>query len=213
MGSESIAEVENYRRGRVPRQVRERQIFAIAEKLFAERGYAATSMEEIARRAGVSRPIVYDLGGSKAELYQRMIHHWTDEMAGVIVAAATAAADLDGAIRDGLVAYFRYAAEHTEIAQVILSGSGDPELGRAVEHIRDNQRKLVIGLFGKQARRTGIIPDPQRLEAAVHAFDGVTEFLTHWWLTANPKLTAETLADLTMDLIGPGLLATITDNT
>lgn len=66
-------EVEGYARGRVPRDVRERQIVALAEALFLERGYQGASMEELARRAGVSKPIVYDLVGSKEQLFDACV--------------------------------------------------------------------------------------------------------------------------------------------
>jgi len=57
--------VEDYAHGRVPRAVRERQLLELAEELFAERGYGGASMEELARRAGVTKPVVYELFGSK----------------------------------------------------------------------------------------------------------------------------------------------------
>ena len=43
--------IGDFRHGRVPREVRERQLLELAETLFAERGYGGTSMEELASRA------------------------------------------------------------------------------------------------------------------------------------------------------------------
>ncbi|WP_255788691.1 TetR/AcrR family transcriptional regulator, partial [Mycobacteroides abscessus] len=48
---------------------RRRQLIDVARSLFAERGYEATSIEEIAQRAGVSKPVVYEHFGGKEGLY------------------------------------------------------------------------------------------------------------------------------------------------
>ena len=44
----AAARIEDFKHGRVPRAVRERQLLELAEELFAERGYARTSMDELA---------------------------------------------------------------------------------------------------------------------------------------------------------------------
>jgi len=59
------ARIEDFQHGRVPRELRERQLLELAEELFGERGYAGASMDELARRAGVTKPVVYELFGSK----------------------------------------------------------------------------------------------------------------------------------------------------
>ncbi|MET0451031.1 MAG: TetR/AcrR family transcriptional regulator, partial [Mycobacterium sp.] len=48
---------------------RRQQLVEIAKSLFAERGYDATSIEEIAQRASVSKPVVYEHFGGKEGLY------------------------------------------------------------------------------------------------------------------------------------------------
>ena len=50
-----------FEHGRVPRAVRGRQLLELAAELFAERGYGGASMDELARRAGVTKPVVYEL--------------------------------------------------------------------------------------------------------------------------------------------------------
>src|SRR5690242_21942838 len=63
-------EVAAYPHGRVPKEVRRRHVIGLARELFTERGYNGTSMDELARRADVSKPVVYDLVGSKEELFR-----------------------------------------------------------------------------------------------------------------------------------------------
>ena len=63
------ARLDGHLMGRVPRAVRERQLLDIAEKLFTLHGYEGTSIEDVARAAGVTRPVVYEHHGDKDGLY------------------------------------------------------------------------------------------------------------------------------------------------
>ena len=86
----TTADVASYRRGRVPRQVRLAHVLGLAEELFAERGYSAASMDELARRADVSKPMVYDLVGSKEALFRVCVDRSAEQLAARIVAAVRA---------------------------------------------------------------------------------------------------------------------------
>src|SRR5689334_17478797 len=74
------SDVAAYPRGRVPREVRRRHVIALATELFVERSYDGTSMDELARRAGVSKPVVYDLVGSKEELFRDVMTVEAEEL-------------------------------------------------------------------------------------------------------------------------------------
>src|SRR6476620_6238480 len=54
---------------RLPRAERELQILEVALEMFISKGYQGTSMEDIAEAAGISRPIVYNLFGTKDAIY------------------------------------------------------------------------------------------------------------------------------------------------
>ncbi len=72
------------RRKRMPKAERKAQMLDIAEQVFAERGYLAASMDEIAERVGVSKPMLYEYFGSKEGLLNEAIAgafaEWTDEV-------------------------------------------------------------------------------------------------------------------------------------
>jgi len=61
--------VSGRKHGRVPKAVRQEQLLDVAEALFTRDGYEYTSIEEVARQAGVTRPIIYNPYGSKEGLY------------------------------------------------------------------------------------------------------------------------------------------------
>ena len=73
--------ISDFRHGRVPRELRERQLVELAEQLFADRGYGGTSMEELASRAGVTKPMVYELFGSKDGVFRACVDRAVEQMA------------------------------------------------------------------------------------------------------------------------------------
>src|SRR3954463_5006833 len=87
----SVARIEDFRHGRVPRAVRERQLVELGEELFAERGVAKASMDELARRAGVTKPVIYELFGSKDGLFEACLEGLAVRLAASIAEAARGA--------------------------------------------------------------------------------------------------------------------------
>src|SRR5215218_16478 len=97
---EAVARIEDFRHGRVPRDLRRRQLVELGEQLFAERGFAKASMDELARRAGVTKPVIYELFGSKEGLFRACLEGLALRLAEEIAAAARGA-DAAGGGPDG----------------------------------------------------------------------------------------------------------------
>src|SRR4051812_30373164 len=85
--------VAGHPHGRVPRAVREQQLLDVAKELFARKGYQGTSIEDIARGAGVTRPIVYDHFDSKDSLYLACVRGARNELERMFTEAAGATQD------------------------------------------------------------------------------------------------------------------------
>ncbi len=199
---------EGHRRGRVPRAVREAQIDAIASELFGERGYEGTSMEEISRRIGLSRPVVYDLaGGSKAALFRRVLHHHLDQITADVTRAMRSSDDPARTLHAALVAFFRFGDEHRREFELIVSGSGDPELDRTLRDLQARSNQYLLTAFGAIADARGAPLDARRLAALPHAVQGVADYVGRWRLDDAPDLPAEDAADLVCDILVPGLTA------
>ena len=69
------------------RQRRE-QLVVVGRSLFAQKGYNATSVEEVAAKAGVSKPIVYEHFGGKEGLYAVIVDRETDHLLRVLEAVS-----------------------------------------------------------------------------------------------------------------------------
>jgi AcrR family transcriptional regulator len=91
----ATARVQAFAHGRVPREIRRGQVLAVATDLFIERGFAAASMDELAKRAGVSKPVIYDLVGSKEALFGEICAQEATALGVAVQAAVSAEPDPD----------------------------------------------------------------------------------------------------------------------
>jgi AcrR family transcriptional regulator len=194
------ARIEDYAHGRVPRPLRERQVLELAEALFAERGYAGASMEELARRAGVTKPVVYELFGSKDGLFEVCVERAIEGLAQSIAAAVRAETDPEARLRAGGLAFLRFAADN-RVAWDLMSMSGGARFAEQALSVRRSQAELIRELMAEMARDD---VEERELEAAAHAVNGAYEGVAHW-MWAHPDVPIEQVADWVVELLVPGL--------
>lgn len=195
-------EVAHYRHGRVPRAVRERQVIAAAENLFAEQGFAAASMDELSRRVGVSKPVVYALFGSKEELFRRCVERMSATLAQRVTSAVAAASGPRAQMEAATLAFFRFVAEQPRLWEVLAYDTGP--FSADVDAIRRNQNLLVAGLLIDAAQRGGAAADPLRASAVASAVNGAVEALARWWHD-HEDVAPEELTSMAVRLLLPGL--------
>jgi AcrR family transcriptional regulator len=196
----AASQVTDFPHGRVPRAVRERQLVELAEELFAERGYAGTSMDELCRRAGVTKPVVYELFGSKEGLFRACVEGSAAALAEAVTVAVRGEESPEGKLRAGGLAFLRFAADH-RVAWEVLFAAGESRFAGEAEVVRRGQASLLRELLAESAA-PGM--DPDQLDAFAHAINGAYEALGHW-AAENPQVPLETLADWLVSLLAPGL--------
>src|SRR5918998_4243438 len=140
MAEGAQASIEGFEHGRVPRAVRERQVLELAEALFAERGYAGASMEELARRAGVTKPVVYELFGSKEGLFGACVDRSIERLADGIAEAVRAETDPEARLRAGGLAFLRFAAGN-RVAWDLMAMGG--RFAAQAQRVRASQAELI----------------------------------------------------------------------
>lgn len=193
-----MALVEDFKHGQVPRAVREQQLLELAEALFAERGYAGASMDELARRAGVTKPVVYELFGSKEGLFGACVDRSIERLATEIAAAVRAEDDPEARLRAGGLAFIRFAAGNRVAFDLMSMGGSFAEKARTV---RESQADLVRELMAEMAAEG---TDPRELDVAAHAVNAAYEGVAHW-MWAHPDVEIERIADWIAELLIPGL--------
>ena len=191
-------QVKDFKHGRVPRPVRERQLVELAEALFAERGYAGASMDELARRAGITKPVVYELFGSKEGLFGACVDRSIEHLATEIAAAVRAEGDAEARLRAGGLAFIRFAAGNRVAWDLMSMGGSFEEKARAV---RSSQAELIRELMAEMCRDD---VDERELEVAAHAVNAAYEGVAHW-MWEHPDVPIEQIADWIADMLIPGL--------
>ena len=148
------------------RAERERQMLDVAEQVFGERGYQGTSMDEIAERCGVSKPMLYEYFGSKDGLLVACVGRSKAELLDVTQKAMAGATDPEDILWRGMVAYFGFIDAHSKSFAMLLRepAAGSQEAVEAVEATRRQQSELISGVLAAFA--------PQAGEPAIAAFTG-----------------------------------------
>lgn len=120
-----------------------------AFELFLERGYDGTSMDDIARAIGVTKPVVYACYPSKEELFKTLLRREEERVLAEIAEALPAAAedDLASALTEGLTAFLRAVAASPRAYRVIFLGEGaNAAVIRRIHRGRERQVDAVAML-------------------------------------------------------------------
>jgi AcrR family transcriptional regulator len=204
--AEADQSVEGHPHGRVPRAVREEQLLEEAEKVFAMQGYQGTSIEDIARAAGITRPVVYDHFGSKENIYLACVRRARAELERLFDEAATKSDDPRDRLWSGINAYLEFVERHGR-AWDVLFGQGGAVTGAAGEELL-RQRFATVDriaqLFKSFAAGVTSRVDETAIQAFAHALSGSGEQLAKWW-RQNPHLTREQVAGYHMAFAWIGL--------
>jgi len=184
----------------VSRAERERQILDAAVAVFGERGYQAASMDVVAERVGVTKPVLYAHFGSKEGLLLACIARARAELLQVTTAAAASAHRPEEMLRRGTLAFFEY-LERREPAWTLLY-SESTVAGEALEGIRAQQTDFIAALLATQAPDA----DPQRLAGWAQVIVGACERLA-LWRGSERTVTSEQATEYLMDLVWTGLSA------
>lgn len=195
---------------RMPREVRERQMLDAAVKIFARRGYAAASMDEIAELAGASKPLVYLYLNSKEDLFSACIRRESEALVTAVRSAIDPEASPDGRLWSGLLGFFAHTAAHPDAWAVLHCQArthGEP-FASAVCAMRQEIVDVVTQLIAATAREAACAAEPAEREISglAHALVGAAESLAAWANTSGDAAPSEkeTAATL-MNLVWAGL--------
>jgi AcrR family transcriptional regulator len=157
---------------RLARVDRERLMLEAAGEAFATHGFHGSSMDAIARAAGVTKPMLYRYFGSKEDLYAAYLRLAGRELVDRVRAPDTRGQSPPGRLRAGLRAFFTYVEEH-RTGWAVLHGEAttptDAHIAREVAVLRGRIIRMLTTLFGDAA--------------FAHAFTGAAESLATWWVS------------------------------
>ncbi len=174
-------------------------MLAVAEQVFAERGYRDASMDEIAGRVGVTKPMLYAYFGSKEGLLLATIVKFGTDLTAHITAAVADAVSPRQMLWRGVHAYHEFVAGH-EQGWAVVRELGNRSANDEVEAVRRDLSRLIAGLVAGQAPT---IPETER-EAWGEIIVGACERV-ELWRQARGDVSPTQAADHVLTALWPGL--------
>ena len=193
--------------GRLPRAVREQQTLETARIMFAERGFAAVTMDEIAVQVGVTKPLLYTYFGNKEGLYLACMEPAAEALVDTVAAAVAATETPGAAMRAGVHAFFIFVDADRSAWRVLFDETlpaGAEPARRAAEQ-RERLAELVAAAELERVPAERREESRVEIEALATAMLGAAEALARWWLRTEAMPAADA-AELLVRTLERGLL-------
>ncbi len=163
---------------RLSAAARRAQLLEVGRAVFAKRGYVAASLEEIAERAKVSRPIVYEHFGGKEGLYAVLVDR---EMEYLVrrIAESIAAGTPRARVEQAALAFLSYVKEHPDGFAVLGQNAPVESARGGMSSLLNDVAERVGDVFSGALEEAGY--DPKAAPIYTHALIGMVTFVGQWW--------------------------------
>ncbi|AKK02724.1 transcriptional regulator, TetR family [Corynebacterium epidermidicanis] len=181
----SVVNVVIMGRQRMTGEQRREQLISIGRTLFAERGFDGASVEEVAARAEVSKPVVYEHFGGKEGLYSAVVDRDMQALEQTMtqsLAQGTARQRIESAV----LALLTFIEENSDGFQILvrdMSQPADPQSGlspRTYSTLLNDIVGQVSHILAESFRQKGY--DPQQAVLYGQALVGMISMTSQWWL-------------------------------
>jgi len=180
---------------------RREQLISVGRQLFAERGFDATSIEEIAARAKVSKPVVYEHFGGKEGIYAVVVDREVNSLLVRITSALTAGHPRE-LLEQAALALLDYIEQETNGFRVLVRESPVMSASGNFSSVLNDVAHQVEHVLGLQFKSRGY--DPKLAELYSQALVGMVALTGRWWLEVR-KPRKETVAAHLVNLAWNGL--------
>ncbi len=194
-------------RRRLSRAARRELIEQAALDLFAERGYHGASIEEIARRSGVTPPVVYDHFESKLDLHRRLLLRTREELLGLWGEYLQGDAPIEQRVPASVKAWARYVETHPYAARMyFVETTGIPEIQAVHEQVQAEARAGLALILGAQPGGAALAgsEDPLALEMAAEVIRSGLTGLAIWWL-GHPEVERARIVAVALNVVWIGM--------
>jgi AcrR family transcriptional regulator len=187
----------------MPRAAREQLILDVAGGVFAASGYHAASMDEIAARADVSKPMVYAYFGSKERLYLAYIERTGRELLDRLERAALPEEPSLERLRARITEFLAFVEEHRDGWRVLFAeAASNRPLAAEVADLRER----IVAAVRRMIEDAGLELAPSAGDGMAHAIVGAGESFANWWLE-QPSVPRELVADWYVGLVQAAVAA------
>lgn len=180
---------------------RREQLISVGRQRFAEKGFDATSIEEIAARAKVSKPVVYEHFGGKEGLYAVVVDREVTSLLERITSALTAGHPRE-LLEQAALALLDYIEQETDGFRVLVRESPVMSATGNFSSVLNDVAHQVEHILGAEFKARGY--DPKLAELYSQALVGMVALTGRWWLEVR-KPRKETVAAHLVNLAWNGL--------
>jgi AcrR family transcriptional regulator len=177
----------------MPRPARRLQLLGAARDVFVAQGYHAAAMDEIADRAGVSKPVLYQHFPGKLELYLALLDESAEELVKIVSEALSSTTDNRQRVPATFKAFYDYVADQGEAFRLVFESdlSNEPAVRAKLDRAMNDCADMVSRFIREDA---GVGNDEAHLLGM--ALVGMAQVTARYWLNtgqAIPKDAAEQL--------------------
>ncbi len=188
--------------GRLPRSARRNQLLGAAEEVFVAQGYHAAAMDDIAERAGVSKPVLYQHFPGKLELYLALLDKHCDALVDAIRTALEATTDNKLRVLATTEAYFAYVAAESGAFRLVFESDLTNE--DAVRERVEAVTRATATLVSKVIAEDTDLPEEEAMLLAVGVC-GLCQITARFWLAQGRTIPKDEAVRLVSSLSWRGL--------
>jgi AcrR family transcriptional regulator len=192
----------NRRGNRLPRDERRGQLLVVASDVFVDHGYHAAGMDEIAERAGVSKPVLYQHFSSKLELYLAVLQRHVENLVSGVQQALSTTTDNRRRLHAAVQAFFDFIEHDSQGYRLIFENDyvTEPEVAAQVRVAAESCTDAVFALISQDS---GL--DPHRARMIAVGLVGISVDCARYWLDSDRPISKADAVDGTVAFAWGGL--------
>jgi AcrR family transcriptional regulator len=183
-------------------------ILDAALEVFAERGFHASSIDDIARAAGVSKALIYEHFQSKEQLHLELLQTNVEALFERLSSSVPAEDPGEARLRAGLDAFFAFVEERRGAWRMLFREAADAEVTAALDRVVAQVTAVVAALIAEEPARQPPGQSEAERKAAIamlaQMLVGAMQSLANWW-SDHQQVPRKQLVELAMDFAWVGL--------
>ena len=190
------------RSARLPRLARRNQLLGAAQEVFVAQGYHAAAMDDIADRAGVSKPVLYQHFPGKLDLYLALLDQHCETLVEAVRKALASTSDNKQRVAATMDAYFSFVEHESGAFRLVFESDLTNEAA-----VRDRVRRAELDcaelISEVIAEDTGLGPAESMVLAV--GLTGISQVTARYWLSAGMPVTKDAATRLISQLAWRGI--------
>ncbi|WP_323380020.1 TetR/AcrR family transcriptional regulator [Streptomyces alkaliphilus] len=187
---------------RLPRVARRNQLLGAAREVFVAQGYHAAAMDDIADRAGVSKPVLYQHFPGKLELYLALLDQHCEALLQAVRRALASTTENKQRVAATMDAYFDYVEQEGGAFRLVFESdlTNEPAVRERVERVSMDCAELVSAVIAEDTD----LPEEQSKLLAV-SLCGMAQVTARHWVASGRRVPRDVAKGLTASLAWRGI--------